>query len=177
MTPTEIHQQLVDRFGSETIIALSTDHGDPSIEVRPSDIAEVADYLKHDPALAFNQLCDLTAVDYFEPDPKKQKSFVHEPHLEVVYQLFSLSHKHRITIKVKLPRWQGDVAGALPEIDTVSHVWAIADWHEREAFDLVGVRFVGHPNLVRILCPDDWVGHPLRKDYEFPLEYHGVRGK
>jgi NADH-quinone oxidoreductase subunit C len=177
VTATEIHQQLVDRFGSETIVALSTDRVDPSIEVRAGEIAQVADYLKLDPSLAFDQLCDLTAVDYFEADPKKQKSFAHEPHLEVVYQLFSVTHKHRIAIKAKLPRWANDVPGELPEIDTVSHVWAIADWHEREAFDLLGVRFAGHPNLVRILCPDDWVGHALRKDYEFPLEYHGVRGK
>ena len=177
MTPSEIHQHLVDRFGSEAIVALSTDRVDPSVEVRASDIAAVAAYLKDDQALALDQLCDLTVVDYFEADPKKQKSFAHEPHLEVVYQLFSVSHKHRITIKAKLPRWAGDTPGDLPEIDTVSHVWAIADWHEREAYDLLGVRFVGHPNLVRILCPDDWEGHPLRKDYEFPLEYHGVRGK
>jgi len=177
MTPSEVHQRLVDRFGSDVIVTLSTDRVDPSIEVRASDIAQVAEYLKFDAALAFDQLCDLTVVDYLEADPKKQKSFVHEPHLEVVYQLFSVMHKHRIAVKARLPRWADDVPGALPEIDTVSHVWAIADWHEREAFDLLGVRFVGHPNLVRILCPDDWVGHPLRKDYEFPLEYHGVRGQ
>jgi NADH-quinone oxidoreductase subunit C len=176
MTPSEIHQRLVDRFGSDVILSLSS-NGDPAVEVRAADIAEVADFLKHDAELAFNQLCDLTAVDYLEPDPKKQKSFVHEPHLEVVYQLFSLAHKHRMTVKVKLPRWQNDTPGELPEVDSVSHVWAIADWHEREALDLLGIRFAGHPNLVRILCPDDWVGHPLRKDYEFPLEYHGVRGQ
>jgi len=78
---------------------------------------------------------------------------------------------------VKLPRWKDDVVGELPEVDSVSDVWAIADWHEREAYDLVGIRFLGHPNPKRILCPEDWVGHPLRKDYEFPLEYHDIRGK
>ena len=56
-------------------------------------------------------------------------------------------------------------------------IWAIADWHERECYDLVGVHFTDHPNLKRILCPEDWEGHPLRKDYDMPLEYHGVRGK
>ena len=177
MTPDEIHQRLVERFGDEVVLALSTDACDPSIEVHAANIAEVADFLKHDSELAFNQLCDLTAVDYCATNPKKQKSFVHEPHLEIVYQLFSVPLKHRITIKAKLRRWLNDEEGALPELDTVSHVWAIADWHEREAFDLMGVRFIGHPNLVRILCPDDWIGHPLRKDYEFPLEYHGMRGK
>ena len=76
-----------------------------------------------------------------------------------------------------MPRWAGDETGKLPEMPSVSGVWAIADWHEREAFDLMGVQFTGHPNLMRILCPDDWIGHALRKDYEFPLEYHGVRGR
>jgi NADH-quinone oxidoreductase subunit C len=80
-------------------------------------------------------------------------------------------------VKVKVPRWKNDQPGQLPDVPSVSGVWAIADWHEREAFDLVGINFTGHPDLRRILCAEDWVGHPLRKDYEFPLEYHGIRGK
>jgi NADH-quinone oxidoreductase subunit C len=80
-------------------------------------------------------------------------------------------------VKAILPRWKDDKEGELPEIPTVSGVWKIADWHERETFDLVGINFLGHPNLTRILCAEDWVGHPLRKDYEFPLEYHGIRAK
>ena len=59
----------------------------------------------------------------------------------------------------------------------VTSLWGTADWHEREVYDLSGVYFTGHPNLRRILCPEDWVGHPLRKDYEMPLEYHGIRGR
>ena len=70
-----------------------------------------------------------------------------------------------------------DQAGELPEIPSLSKVWLIAEWHEREAYDLMGITFTGHPNLRRILCPEDWEGHPLRKDYEFPLEYHGIRGQ
>ncbi len=64
---------------------------------------------------------------------------------------------------------------ALKEVKTVSDHWATANWHEREVFDLSGVRFLGHPDLRRILCPEDWVGHPLRKDYAMPAEYHGIR--
>ena len=67
--------------------------------------------------------------------------------------------------------------GELPELPSVSDLWSTADWHEREVYDLSGVYFTGHPNLRRILCPEDWVGHPLRKDYEMPLEYHGIRGR
>ena len=127
--------------------------------------------------LAFDSLNNLTGVDYLETDAKLAAKFPYQPHLEVVYHLYSFSNKHRAVVKVKLPRWKNDQSGQIPELPTVSHVWGIADWHEREAYDLVGIHFVGHPNLVRILCPDDWEGHPLRKDYEFPLEYHGVRGQ
>ncbi len=76
-----------------------------------------------------------------------------------------------------LPRWKNDKAGELPEVPSVTSLWRTADWHEREVYDLSGVWFTGHPELTRILLADDWVGHPLRKDYEFPLEYHGIRGR
>lgn len=177
MTVQDVYQRLLARFGQDAVRAAATDAIDPWIEVRSNDIAEVAEFLKHEPTLAFDQLCDLTAVDYFEPDPKKQKGFGHEPHLEVVYHLYSFQNRHWLVVKCMLPRWKGDLEGEIPSLPTVSHVWAIANWHEREAYDLMGVDFVGHPNLLRILCPDDWVGHPLRKDYELPLEYHGIRGK
>ena len=115
--------------------------------------------------------------DYLEPDAKKVAKAGFEPHLEVVYHLSSFAHKHRFTVKVSLPRWKGDKAGTLPELPTLVNVWKAADWHERECFDLCGVDFIGHPNLTRILLSEDWEGHPLRKDYEFPLEYHGIRGR
>lgn len=177
MTIQEIHQLLLDRFGASVITGLNTEAIDPWIEVAPASILQIARTLLDDPALAFNHLCDLTAVDYLETDEKLAAKFPYEPHLAVVYHLHSLSLKHRLVVKCKLPRWKDGVAGSLPELPSVSSVWGIADWHEREAYDLLGVNFLGHPNLVRILCPDDWEGHPLRKDYDFPLEYHGIRGK
>ena len=76
-----------------------------------------------------------------------------------------------------LPRWRDNMPGKLPEVPSVTSFWASADWHEREVFELSGIRFVGHPDLSRILLSEDWIGHPLRKDYEFPLEYHGIRGR
>ena len=68
-----------------------------------------------------------------------------------------------------------DVEGNLPQVPSVSRIWSTANWHEREVFDLSGVRFMGHPALRRILCPEDWEGHPLRKDYQMPAEYQGIR--
>lgn len=177
MNVSDIHQILVEKFGEQKIIALDTEARDHWIEVASDAIADVATFLKQDERLQFDHLNNLTGVDYFEPDPKKAAKFGHDPHIEVVYHLYSYSVKHSATIKVKLPRWKGDAEGELPEIPSVSGVWAIADWHEREAYDLVGIRFMGHPNHRRILCPEDWEGHPLRKDYEFPLEYHGIRAK
>jgi NADH-quinone oxidoreductase subunit C len=177
MNINEIHAILTEQFGAEGITDLHTESIDPWIEVSPPTWHEVARFLKHDERLKFDHLNNLSGVDYCEPDPKKSAKFGHDPHLEVVYHLSSYEHRHAVVIKVKLPRWQDDVPGQLPEISSVADVWAIADWHEREAFDLMGIHFTGHPNPRRILCPEDWVGHPLRKDYEFPLEYHGIRGQ
>jgi NADH-quinone oxidoreductase subunit C len=174
MNIEEIHQKLVDRFGGETILGLHTQSKDPWIEVAPAKIVEVSRFIHDDPGLAFDALNDLCGVDYLETDPKKKNP--PEPRIEVVYHLYSYSLRHWLVLKAKLPRWQDGVAGKLPEIDSVSSIWAVADWHERETYDLMGIEFRNHPGLKRILCPEDWVGHALRKDYEFPLEYHGVRG-
>jgi NADH-quinone oxidoreductase subunit C len=174
MNIAEIHQKLVDRFG-DAVRKLHTESRDPWIEVAAECLHDVARFLHDDPALAFDSLNDLCGVDYLETDPKKKNPV--EPHLEVVYHLYSYAHRHWLTLKVRLPRWKNDAPGKLPELDSVADIWSIADWHEREAYDLVGIEFRNHPNLKRILCPEDWVGHPLRKDYEFPLEYHGVRGR
>ncbi len=175
MNVPEIHQKLTERFGAAAITRLNTETRDPWIEIAPQSVHAVCKYLHDDPELAFDALNDLCGVDYLETDAKKKNPV--EPHLEIVYHLYSYANKHWLKVKVRLPRWQNNAAGQIPEIDSVSDIWLIADWHEREAFDLIGVNFRGHPNLKRILCPEDWTGHPLRKDYEFPLEYHGVRGR
>jgi len=177
MEIAEVFSRLESQFGSDSGLSLYTDAIDPWIEVPTEHIAAVCTYLRDDPDLLFNHLNDLCGVDYLETDEKKAAKAGFEPHVEVVYQLSSFDLKHRIKLKVMLPRWQDDEQGRIPRIPTVSSVFGIADWHERECFDLVGIEFVGHPNHKRILCPDDWIGHPLRKDYEFPLEYHGIRGK
>ena len=176
MTFEEIHSTLVGEFGDD-ITGSNADAIDPWIEVAPQAIDRVAAFLKTDERLQFDHLNDLTGVDYCEPDPKKAKRAKFDPHLEVVYHLWSVAEKKTLVLKVMLPRWKDDEPGELPELASVAGVWRTADWHEREAYDLCGVWFTDHPNLRRLLCPEDWVGHPLRKDYEMPLEYHGVRGK
>jgi NADH-quinone oxidoreductase subunit C len=150
---------------------------DPWIEVAPAGIVAVCTYLRDEPDLKFNLLNCISGVDYFEPDEKKAAKNDWQPHVEVVYHLSSIPHKTSLVLKVIVPRWKDGQPGQLPEVPSVASVWATADWHERETFDLVGVRFTGHPDLRRILCPEDWVGHALRKDYEMPLEYHGIRGR
>ena len=177
MTVEDIFKLLRDEFGEQAVTGLQREARDPWIEVAADALLEVAYFLRDDPRLRFDHLNDLCGVDYLQPDPKKVKGFGHEPHVEIVYHLTSYELRHALVVKVKTPRWKGDVPGELPAVPSVSGIWAIADWHEREAYDLVGVHFTGHPNLRRILCPEDWVGHPLRKDYEFPLEYHGIRGR
>lgn len=171
-----LFDRLKKKFGDK-ITGANDQALDPWIEVAPAAIVEVGTYLRDEKDLKFNFLNCISGVDYFEPDAKKAAKVDWKPHVEVVYHLWSLVHKHSLVLKVMLPRWKGDVAGELPEVPSVAGVWPTADWHERETYDLMGVNFTGHPNLVRILCPEDWVGHPLRKDYEMPLEYHGIRGK
>ena len=176
MDARQLHAHLSERFG-EDIIGSSLDALDPWVEVAPGSLVEVCQFLKTDPALYFDLLNCITAVDYYEPDPKKAAKVGWQPHLEVIYHVSSTVCKHRWVLKVRIPRWRDGRAGELPELPTVSGVWRTADWHEREVYDLMGITFVGHPDLRRILCPEDWVGHPLRKDYEMPLEYHGMRGR
>ena len=175
MTAAEIAALLEAQFGP-AIAGTKLDALDPFVTVEPARLVEVCLFLRDDPRLKFALLNDITGVDYLEPDPKKVAKAGFEPHLEVLYHLSSFAFPgRRFTLKLMLLRWKDDVVGQLPEVPSVSGVWKTADWHEREVYDLVGVFFTGHPNLVRILLNDDWVGHPLRKDYEFPLEYHGIR--
>lgn len=155
---------------------------DPWIEVEPARLPEVCRWLKGGGGavgspVRFDALECITAVDWFEPDAKKAAKNTWQPHVELVYHLWSTQSRVSIVLKTKLPRWKGDQAGQLPEIPSVAGIWRTADWHEREVYDLSGVWFTGHPDLRRILCPEDWEGYPLRKDYVQPLEYHGIRGR
>jgi NADH-quinone oxidoreductase subunit C len=179
MTPAEISGLLKQQFGDK-IKAEKLDGPDPFVVIEPADLPAVCRFLRDDPRLACRFLNCISGVDYFEPDPKKAPKAGFEPHLEVVYHLSNFAPRerfHRFALKLILPRWKDNKPGELPEVPSVTGIWRTADWHEREVYDLCGVWFTGHPDLTRILLSDDWVGHPLRKDYEFPLEYHGIRGR
>lgn len=167
-----LEQQFSSRIKSKNLEAI-----DPFVVIEPSDLLDVCRFLKEDSRLQFDLLNCISGVDYLELDPKKAPKAGFDPHMEVVYHLSSFRHRHRFVLKLILPRWKEDKAGELPEVPSVTSLWATANWHEREVYDLSGVWFAGHPELTRILLADDWVGHPLRKDYEYPLEYHGIRGR
>lgn len=153
MTPQEIFDALQAKFG-DAILDL-TENIDPWIRVKPESIAEVCQFLHDDPSTEFESLMCLSGVDY-------------DDHLSVVYHLGSSSHKHKIAIKVEMGRED-------PHVPTVESVWRVANWHEREAYDMFGIVFDGHSDLRRILCPDDWEGWPLRKDYQVQEYYRGIR--
>jgi NADH-quinone oxidoreductase subunit C len=176
MTAADIIAALEGQFGSR-IKAKNLTALDPFAVVESADLFEVCRFLRDDPRLKFEILSCISGVDYLETDPKKVAKAGFDPHVEVVYHLQSFTHRHRFVLKVLLPRWKDNKPGELPEVPSVTPLWASADWHEREVYDLSGIRFLGHPDLRRILLAEDWVGHPLRKDYEFPLEYHGIRGR
>lgn len=121
--------------------------GDLSVQVRPDAIVEVARFLRDDPQLRYAYLENLCGVDYLGRTPR----------FEVVYHLISPSHRHRICLKVGLPERE-------PRLPSLTGLWSAANYQEREAFDMFGIVFDGHPSLERILMPDDWQGHPQRKD-------------
>jgi NADH-quinone oxidoreductase subunit C len=131
--------------------------GDPFVLVESERIQDFLRVCRDDERLRFEFLVDESATD-----PSKE-----DPSLWCNYQLLSITHRHRLAIKAIVPK-------AEPRIPTAVPVYRAAQWHEREASEMFGIEYVGHPDPRNILLPDDWVGHPLRKDYEFPREYHGI---
>lgn len=146
----KVLELLEDQLGDK-ILETYSQFGDETAVVEPSAWRAVALFLRDDPRCAMDMFTDLTAVDY--PD--------REPRFEVVCHLRSLSRGHRIRIKARI----GDVDGAGLEIASLVPVWRGANWFERECYDMFGVRFIGHPDLRRILMYEEFRGHPLRKDY------------
>ncbi len=154
MEPLEIAKKIKERFPDQ-VIDVEEHRGQVGVIVKKDRIVELLRWLHDDPALHLNHLADLCGVDYLG---KKDVRF------EVVYNLYSIPLRHGIRIRAQVP--EDDC-----QIESVTSIWMGADWHERECYDLLGITFGGHPDLRRILLPDGWEGHPLRKDY--PLDGGG----
>ena len=155
MTPTQI-TEILTQYDPEGIVAATTEGLHPHIVVQADRLAAVAAFLRTDSRLQFHLLRCISAVDWPAQD-----------RIELSYDLISTTLGHAFAVKVLLDRVH-------PQVESVTSVWPAAEWHEREAFDLMGVTFLHHPDLRRILLPDDWTGHPLRKDYQNPTEYRGM---
>ncbi len=141
--------KLRERF-PRAVLEASQFRGETMVTLHPAELLSVCQFLRQDPDLAYDLCLFVSAID--------QLDLGRSPRFVGVYQLYSLKRNWRLRLKVP-------VSGDPPTLDSVSSVWRAADWHEREAFDLFGIRFRGHPELRRIMMPQDWVGHPLRKDY------------
>lgn len=161
MEPLQIAGRLKEEF-PDSVLSTGEYKGQVSATIRKTDILKVCMFLRDAKDMSFNYLRDLTAVDYHG---KRDARF------EVVYHLFSINNRNMIRLKV--PVEEQDCT-----IDSVCPVWSGANWHERECFDLFGINFKGHPDMRRILMPEDWEGHPLRKDYpvEGPDREHEWQG-
>ncbi len=155
MTAAEIVESLKAKF-ADAVLESKLDALQPWILLAPRRMKEIAYFLRDDPAMQFDYLMCLSGVDH------------NNGKLGVVYHLSSTVHRHKIVLKAQCTKEDAHV-------QSVSAVWGTANWHEREAFDLIGIVFDEHPDPRRILLPDDWEGHPLRKDYKVPEFYNGMK--
>jgi len=156
MNAPEISEKLRSKFGDAILEVKAEALSDPFVKIKPGMLSEISLYLRTDGDLQFDFLMCLSGIDH-------GKNI-----LGVVYNLYSMTKRHKITIKVELPAEK-------PEVGSVALIWPSAGWHEREAYDLFGIVFTGHPDLRRILLPEDYPGHPLRKDFKVPEFYGGMK--
>lgn len=156
MTPKEISEKVASRFPDSVVENKIEGVIDPFIKIRPESLRQICTYLRDDPECQFDYLMCLSGVDYGKAV------------LGVVYHIASITRKHKITLKV-------ETSSEKPEIPSIADIWESANWHEREAYDLFGIIFTGHPDLRRILLPEDWPGYPLRKDFKVPEFFHGMK--
>ena len=152
MTPQEILNAAQKQFPQMTLELQKGDAGDEWLLVPAADLMPLMQFFHRDLDMQF--LACLSGVDL-------------QSHFTVVYQIRSLKSKSELMVKVMLDHEK-------PQVATVSGLWANANWFDREAYDLLGIHFSGHPDLRRLMMADDWVGHPLRKDYQEEPEYHGI---
>lgn len=160
MTFEEIKNIITAKLGEDVVTSQNAEATQPYLVIDHSKIADVCTLLHGHEQLYFDHLSCLSGVDYGE-----EKGL-----LGVVYHLYSIPFDLHIVLKTELDR-----SLEKPSIPSVTKIWAGANWHEREAYDLLGIFFEGHPDLRRILMPADWEGHPLRKDYKEQEKYHGIK--
>lgn len=157
---SDFKNKIIEKFGEGILVGENTAYAQSQLIIATDKIAEVCLFLRDTDQLYFDFLSCLTGVDN-GPDKKT---------MEVFYHLYSIPYNHSVVLKVEIDREH-------PEVPTVCYVWRTADWHEREAYDMFGIKFSGHPDLRRILLPADWEGFPLRKDYQTQEYYHGIKVK
>jgi NADH-quinone oxidoreductase subunit C len=159
----DIKLLLIEKFGSEVIVGEETGGMQPALIINPDSIADVCLELRNNENTYFDFLSSVTGVDYGTETNR----------FGVVYHLASIPYQTQLTLKISKENSRD--LNDLPAFPSVISVYKTADWHEREAYDLVGIFFEGHPDLRRILLPDDWEGFPLRKDYKNAEFYKGIR--
>lgn len=154
MTSQEILARLKSRC-SESVLKAEVTLGDAVVHISPDSLLGVCGFLKDDPELSFDYLSHITGVDYLEQE--------RDLRFESVYEFHSINKNHSIRLRVGLPEEN-------PTVPSISGLWPSALFPERELFDMFGFHVEGHPNLKRLLMPEEWEGHPLRKDYELTTE-------
>ena len=171
-TSEEIFNILKEKFGEAIGELVSDKPVESVIVVSPMEIDKICLFLRDEKDLEFNSLMNLSGVDDANGEKVKDENeneILKGGTLSVYYHLESISLKHKVTLKVSTDREN-------PEVASVEEIWRTADWHEREAFDMYGIKFLNHHNLIRILMPYDWeAGYPLRKDYQNPEFYKGMK--
>jgi len=163
MTHTEIQSLLTKQFGDAVVLATIDNATPRGLLIAAESLEDVCLFLRDHEQTYFDSLSCLTAIDNGEEAGT----------MEVNYNLYSIPFNVQLLLRVQVARNKD--GEDLPVVPTVSSIWRTAEWHEREAFDLVGIRFEGHPDLRRILLPTDWQGYPLRKDYSTQEYYHGMK--
>lgn len=192
MSVEEIAGLITEKFGTSAVINIDKEATPPALEVVPAKIVEICQELHQNEQTYFDSLACISSVDN---GPEAGT-------LEVVYNLYSIPYDLRLMLKVSLTRNattmdapgfkkheatddngftmgpeqpEEDLTAGYPSLPSVTSIWRSAEWHEREAFDMMGIKFTGHPDLRRILLPRDWQGFPHRKDYEWQEKYHGIK--